>query len=573
VTVVVPPDVRFVSGSRRHGACRPGSLATALARSINNTARHVQDGKEQEGDAGVVAGERLAQPDTVRDDRTPVLSLRGATKAFGAVHALEDVSINLYGGEVHALVGENGAGKSTLVKIIGGVHQPDRGTLMVGGRDVVLAGPADAREAGIAIIYQEPTLFPDLSVAENVFIGRQPLHGAGRIDHRAMQSRARTLFERLGVQVDPDRVARGLSIAEQQIVEIAKALSLEAKVVVMDEPTAALSAHEVARLFGVIDSLREHGAAVVFISHRLEEVFATCQRVTVLRDGRLVLSQPAAGLSAGDLVRAMVGRDLADRTHQHNEPGAVVLHVAQLARAGIFEDISFEVRAGEIVALAGLVGAGRSEVARAVFGIDAYDSGGVHVGGRSIRRHSPSAAMAAGVAFVPEDRRQQGLVMDMSIAENVALASLRRLSHFGLITSSVEQRFASDWGARLQLKYGRLTNPVTSLSGGNQQKVVLAKWLSRTPSLIIVDEPTRGIDVATKAEVHRILVELAQTGVAVLVISSELPEVLTLADRILVMREGRIVADVPRENASEETIITAATGQAEVPAAVEAGSP
>jgi rhamnose transport system ATP-binding protein len=526
--------------------------------------------KEQgsEGSASGAAGPP-AQPGTSRGDQEPILSLRGATKAFGAIHALEDVSIDLYGGEVHALVGENGAGKSTLVKIIGGVHQPDRGTLTIGGRELVLAGPADARDAGVAIIYQEPTLFPDLSVAENVFIGRQPVHAGRRIDHRAMHSRARALFETLGVHVDPDRVARGLSIAEQQIVEIAKALSLDAKVVVMDEPTAALSAHEVARLFGVVESLREHGTAVVFISHRLEEVFAISQRVTVLRDGRLVLSQELKGLTAGDLVRAMVGRDLAERQHEHHERGVAVLRVEQLARAGTFEDISFEVHAGEIVALAGLVGAGRSEVARAVFGIDAFDSGAVSVAERPIRRNSPAAAMAAGVAFVPEDRRQQGLVMDMSIAQNVALASLHRLSHFGLITGSVEQRFASEWGERLQLKYGRLSNPVTSLSGGNQQKVVLAKWLSRTPSLIIVDEPTRGIDVATKAEVHRILVELAHSGVAVLVISSELPEVLVLADRILVMREGRIVAEVAREDASEEKIIAAATGQAHVPAAVE----
>jgi rhamnose transport system ATP-binding protein len=285
-----------------------------------------------------------------------------------------------------------------------------------------------------------------------------------------------------------------------------------------------------------------------------------------------VLSQELKGLTAGDLVRAMVGRDLAERQHQHHDRGELVLRVEQLARAGTFEDISFAVHAGEIVALAGLVGAGRSEVARAVFGIDPFDSGAVHVAERPIRRNSPAAAMAAGVAFVPEDRRQQGLVMDMSIAQNVALASLHRLSHFGLIMGSAELRFASEWGERLQLKYGRLSNPVTSLSGGNQQKVVLAKWLSRTPSLMIVDEPTRGIDVATKAEVHRILVELAHSGVAVLVISSELPEVLALADRILVMREGRIVAEVAREDASEEKIITAATGQAEVPAAVEAGS-
>jgi rhamnose transport system ATP-binding protein len=525
-----------------------------------NFVRNVENEPGKEAHAEGTQAPRVQRGDGPAEQE-PVLSLRAATKAFGAVQALEDVSIDLFGGEVHALVGENGAGKSTLVKIIGGVHQPDRGTLRVGGRDVILAGPAGARDAGIAIIYQEPTLFPDLSVAENVFIGRQPQHRGGRIDHRAMDARAVALFERLGVDIDPDRVARGLSIAEQQIVEIAKAISFDAKVVVMDEPTAALSANEVARLFGVVAGLREHGAAVVFISHRLEEVFAICQRVTVLRDGGLVLSRPLDGMTAPELVRAMVGRDLADRKHRKAARGAAVLRVEHLTHAGIYEDISFEVHAGEVLALAGLVGAGRSEVARGVFGIDRRDSGSVVVGDQPLRRHSPAAAMNAGVAFVPEDRRQQGLVMEMSIAQNMALASLRRLRRFGLIRSRVEKRFASEWAERLQLRYGRLTNPVTSLSGGNQQKVVLAKWLSRTPSVIIVDEPTRGIDVATKAEVHRILVELARDGVAVLVISSELPEVLAVADRILVMREGRIVDEVERKDASEEKIIAAATGQ------------
>ncbi len=496
--------------------------------------------------------------------------MRNASKAFGAVHAVQDVSIELYGGEIHALVGENGAGKSTLVKLLGGVHQPDSGTLVDSdGATLVLTGPADAQAAGIAIIYQEPTLFPDLTVAENVFIPHHPLARGRRIDHRAMSREARELFTRLGVQLDPNRIARGLSIAEQQLVEIAKALSVDARVVVMDEPTAALSAAEVARLFGVAQSLREHGTAVVFISHRLEEVFALCQRVTVLRDGRLVLSQTLDGLTAGDLVRAMVGRDIAARTHQPHEPGEPVLRVDGLRREGVFEDIGFEVRAGEIVALAGLVGAGRSEVARAVFGIDPYDAGAVYVSDQPLHGGSPSRAMSAGVALVPEDRRQHGLVMDMSIARNVTLASLAHVSHHGLLFGGRERRFAQDWAARLQVKYNRDSDPMTSLSGGNQQKVVLAKWLSRTPSVIIVDEPTRGIDVGTKSEVHRILVELARGGVAVLAISSELPEVLALADRILVMREGRIVAELEADDASEEAIMAAATGQAHVPAPVE----
>jgi rhamnose transport system ATP-binding protein len=525
-----------------------------------------------EGATEVAGASDQDGPGTGRNDSgAPVLSVREASKAFGAVRALQDVSIDLYSGEVHGLVGENGAGKSTLVKLLGGVHQPDGGALVGDdGVPLVLTGAADAQAAGIAVIYQEPTLFPDLSVAENVFIPHHPLARGRRIDRRAMTREARDLFARLGVQLDPARIARGLSIAEQQLVEIAKALSLNAKVVVMDEPTAALSAAEVARLFGVAESLRQSGTAVIFISHRLEEVFALCQRVTVLRDGRRVLSQPIGEVTAGDLVRAMVGRDIAARTHEPHEPGAPVLRVEGLTRQGIFEDISFEVRAGEIVALAGLVGAGRSEIARAVFGIDPYDSGLVRVGEKRLRAGSPSRAMGAGVALVPEDRRQHGLVMDMSIARNVTLASLARLSRHGLLFGGRERRFATDWASRLQVRYNRPSDPMTSLSGGNQQKVVLAKWLSRTPSAIIVDEPTRGIDVGTKSEVHRILVELARGGVAVLAISSELPEVLALADRILVMREGRIVSELTREEASEERIMAAATGQAHTPAPVEA---
>ena len=376
-----------------------------------------------------------------------------------------------------------------------------------------------------------------------------------------MRNQAEAIFTRLGVPLDPERIARGLSIAEQQIVEIAKALSLDARVIVMDEPTAALSAVEVDRLFGVATALREAGVAVLFISHRLEEVFSLCQRVTVLRDGGLVLTRELAGMSSDDLVRAMVGRDLPAREVSDHTAGAPVLEVGRLTREGVFLDISFQVCAGEIVALAGLVGAGRSEVARAIFGIDAYDAGSVTLAGRSLRRSSPTVAMASGVGFVPEDRRQQGLVMPASIASNIVLASLSRLARFGFIRRSTENGFAADWAVKLQIKYGRLSNPVSSLSGGNQQKVVLAKWLARRPSLLIVDEPTRGIDVGTKAEVHSLLDELAGEGVAILMISSELPEVLRVADRILVMREGRLVAEFDHTVASEETILAAATGQ------------
>jgi rhamnose transport system ATP-binding protein len=494
-------------------------------------------------------------------ETAPVLALQGASKTFGAVQALEDVSIELRAGEVHGLVGENGAGKSTLVKILAGVHPPDDGVLLVDGRELVLNGPADARDAGIAIIYQEPSLFPDLTVEENIFIGRQPLGAGHRIDRRTLRAHVDDVFNRLGVRLDPARIARGLSIAEQQIVEIGKALSLEAKAIVMDEPTAALSATEVERLFRVVESLRSGGAAVLFISHRLEEIFGLCQHVTVLRDGRRMMSRPLAGLSSDDLVRAMVGRDLVERDAAQKGVGNVVLDVERLTREGFFTDISFHVRAGEIVALAGLVGSGRSEVARAIFGVDRYDAGAVSVSGRALRRASPTAAMSAGIGLVPEDRRQQGLVMEMSIARNVALASLRRLQKLGFIRSGAERRLARDWALRLQLKYGSLANEANSLSGGNQQKVVLAKWLARNPTLLIVDEPTRGIDIGTKAEVHRLLDELAEQGVAILMISSELPEVLRLADRILVMREGKLVAEFAHAQASEESIVAAATGQ------------
>jgi rhamnose transport system ATP-binding protein len=493
----------------------------------------------------------------------PLLVVDHASKSFGAVRALEDGWIELRRGEAHALVGENGAGKSTLVKILAGVHRPDGGRVLMDGVEVVFDTTAQSHAAGIAIIFQEPTLFPDLTVAENVFIGAQPLRSGRRIDRRRMRREVELLFEQLGVRLDPDRIARGLSIADQQIVEIAKALSADARVIVMDEPTAALTQTEVDRLFGVVETLRARGAAVLFISHRLDEVFALCQRVTVMRDGRHVVTEPAAETSTQKLIHAMVGRDLdALFPKQVAELGETVLSVRRLTREGVFTDVSFDVKAGEIVALAGLVGAGRSEVARAIFGIDRADAGSVEVHGRKLPPASPNAAMAAGIGFVPEDRRQQGLVMPISIERNMALASLDRLRRFLLIPRFAERRFASEWAARLQLRYGRLSDPASSLSGGNQQKIVLAKWLARRPALLIVDEPTRGIDVGTKAEVHRLLSDLANEGIAILMISSELPEVLGMADRVIVLFEGRVAGEFDRSEASELSIMQAAAGLA-----------
>jgi rhamnose transport system ATP-binding protein len=502
-------------------------------------------------------------PSETPSNDAPLLVVDHASKSFGAVRALEDGWIELRRGEAHALVGENGAGKSTLVKILAGVHRPDSGRVLLDGAEVVFDTTAQSHAAGIAIIFQEPTLFPDLSVAENVFIGAQPLRSGRRIDRRRMRREVELIFGQLGVKLDPDRIARGLSIADQQIVEIAKALSADARVIVMDEPTAALTQTEVDRLFGVVETLRARGAAVLFISHRLDEVFALCQRVTVMRDGRHVVTASVEETTTQKLIHAMVGRDLdALFPKQIAEVGATVLKVDRLTREGVFTDVSFEVKAGEIVALAGLVGAGRSEVARAVFGIDRADAGGVEVHGRKLPAASPNAAMAAGIGFVPEDRRQQGLVMPISIERNMALASLDRLRRFLLIPRLSERRFASEWATRLQLRYGRLSDPASSLSGGNQQKIVLAKWLARRPSLLIVDEPTRGIDVGTKAEVHRLLSDLANEGVAILMISSELPEVLGMADRVIVLFEGRVSGEFDRSEASEVSIMRAAAGLA-----------
>ncbi|HEY8912346.1 MAG TPA: sugar ABC transporter ATP-binding protein [Lacisediminihabitans sp.] len=492
------------------------------------------------------------------------LSLSSATKSFGAVAALTNGTIEILPGEIHALVGENGAGKSTLVKILAGVHQPDSGRFVIDGAEVTFKSPADSKAAGISVIYQEPTLFPDLTVAENIFIGRQPRGRLGLIDRPTMRARARELFSRLGVPIDPDRVAEGLSIADQQIIEIAKAISLDARILVMDEPTAALSGVEVERLFAVSRSLRDRGTGILFISHRFEEVFDLCDRITVMRDGAFIATHATADITVDGLVREMVGRDIATLfPKQEATIGEAVLSVSSLTRVGVFSDISFEVHAGEIVALAGLVGAGRTEVARAIFGIDRYDSGTVHMSGKALRAHSPQSAIDAGMGFVPEDRRKQGLVMDLSVARNATLTLRKKLARFGLINSKDERRAAEEWSARLQVKTGSQDLSVATLSGGNQQKVVIAKWLATSPRFLIVDEPTRGIDVGTKAEVHRLLSELAVQGIAVLMISSELPEVLGMADTILVMHEGRISARLSRDEATAEAVMHAASATSE----------
>nr|WP_033351193.1 sugar ABC transporter ATP-binding protein [Paraburkholderia kururiensis] len=495
----------------------------------------------------------------------PRLELRQASKSFGRVRALIDGSLVLWPGEVHALLGENGAGKSTLVKILAGVHEPDSGELRMNGTVCRFATPGEARDAGIAVIYQEPTLFFDLSIAENIYMGRQPVDRFGRIDYGAMHREVDALLASLGVELTAEQLVRGLSIADQQVVEIAKALSLNASVLIMDEPTAALSLPEVERLFAIVRKLRERDVAVLFITHRLEEVFALTQHVTIMRDGEKVFDAPTGELSTGAIVAKMVGRDLESFYPKADvAPGEVLLAVRGLTRIGVFKDISFEVRAGEIVALAGLVGAGRSEVARAIFGIDPLDAGEIRIAGKPLAPGRPAAAVKAGLALVPEDRRQQGLALELSIARNASMTVLGRLVRHGLISASREMQLASQWGKRLQLKAGDLNAAVGTLSGGNQQKVVLGKWLATGPRVLIIDEPTRGIDVGAKAEVYGALAELVREGMAVLMISSELPEVLGMADRVLVMHEGRITAAIARAEATEERIMSAALGERDI---------
>ncbi|WP_369045289.1 sugar ABC transporter ATP-binding protein [Sinomonas sp. P10A9] len=515
-------------------------------------------------DARGQAGQQVASRPTV-----PVLELTDIHKSFGAVRALQGANLHLYSGQVTALVGENGAGKSTLVKTLAGVHQADSGHMLLDGRPVVFRDPLEARSAGIAVIYQEPTMFPDLTVAENIFMGRQPVKGGlRRIDRRAMREQTNGLFSALGVNIDPDRIAQGLSIADQQLVEIAKAISMDARVLIMDEPTAALSGTEVERLFRVTRTLLAKGAAVLFISHRFDEVFGISDWITVMRDGAHVTTAEASKLTVDGVIRQMVGRDVSSLyPKQEAVIGDPVLEVRGLSRRGTFHDITFSLRAGEIVGLSGLVGAGRSEVARAVFGIDAYDDGDVTLGGKRLRGRSPVDAIKAGMAFVPEDRRKQGLVMEMSVSRNLTLTLRKRLSRFGLLSGRAESRVTGDWSKRLQIKAGTPTSPISTLSGGNQQKVVLGKWLSTDPRVLIIDEPTRGIDVGTKAEVHRLISELAGKGLAVLMISSELPEILGMSDRVLVMHEGRIAAQLSRAEATEETVMAAAAGVRTTPAA------
>ncbi len=490
----------------------------------------------------------------------PILRLTNISKSFAGVHALRDVRLELYPGEVHALLGENGAGKSTLVKVMTGVHQPDAGDITLRGERIQLADPRAAAARGISAIYQELSIFPDLDIAENIYVGRRPTFAGGVVDWGRMRREASQLLDALGVRMDLKTRARSLSIAQQQMIEIARALSMNARILIMDEPTSALTLSEVADLFRIVRRLRDDGTAVLFISHRLEELFDIADRVTVLRDGAYVDTQPMAGVTQEALIRMMVGRQVTDLFPKKTaERGEVILRVSDLSRAGSFAGVSFELRRGEILGLAGLVGAGRTEVSQALFGVEPATGGTIEIDGRPARITSPKQAMARGMAYVPEDRQHHGLVLPMDIAANITLPTLSRFVKRGWLQDRQARQAAYEAAARMEVRATNVWQKARELSGGNQQKVVLAKWLSTDPRILILDEPTRGIDVGTKAAVHGLMSDLAAQGMAILMISSELPEVLGMSDRILVMREGRVTGLFDRGEATQEKIMQAAT--------------
>lgn len=487
--------------------------------------------------------------------------MEGVRKVFPGVVALDGVDFDLRGGEVHVLLGENGAGKSTLIKMLSGANRPDGGRILVDGAEVRIHGAQDAEKLGIATIYQEFNLVPALSVAENIFLGRQPRR-LGLVNRKQMNADAAALLARVGVDVDPRTPVSELGIARLQMVEIAKALSLETRVLIMDEPTAVLTSEEVDKLFRIVRKLREDGVGIVFITHHLEEIAALGDRVTVLRDGRSV-SQVPASTPEDELVRLMVGRSIEQQyPRERAEAGAPLLRVEGLTRGGVFHDVSFEVRAGEVVGLAGLVGAGRTEVVRAVFGADPYDSGTVEVLGKRLRCHDVNAAMDAGIGLVPEDRKGQGLVLDATIQENLGLVTLGRSTRAGFVDRAGQRKAADRISGQLKVRMAGLHQHVRTLSGGNQQKIVIGKWLLADTKVLILDEPTRGIDVGAKVEIYQLVNQLTASGHAVLMISSDLPEVLGMSDRVLVMSQGRIAGELPAHEATQDSVMALAVGTA-----------
>ena len=502
-------------------------------------------------------------------DPKPLLKMTGIAKSFPGVKALDGVDLEVAAAEIHALLGENGAGKSTLLKILAGAQTPDRGTISIDGEDVTLASPQDSQKLGIVTIYQEFTLAPDMTIAENVFIGREP-GPRFFINWPKMEAETLKLIRRIGLERSPMTLVRDLSVAEQQMVEIARALSMHSRLIIMDEPTSALSSAEVEKLFRIVRQLKSEGISIIFVTHRLEEVIEICDRLTVLRDGRNVGAGKVSETTIDGIIRLMVGREV-NALYAHRdagEPGPVALAVEGLTRlrtahdphATELKDVSLHVRRGEVLGIAGLVGAGRTEMARAIFGADPFDSGRVLIDGEPVDIRSPRDAIRHGVGLVPEDRKQQALFLAQAIRTNLSIAALDRIGRFGVFVDERKERdMVEEYRKLLNIRMASGDQAVGNLSGGNQQKVVLARWLALRPKVLIVDEPTRGIDIGAKVEVHNLLFEMAKSGIAVIAISSELPEVLAVADRIVTMREGRVTGETMRADATQEKLMTMMT--------------
>lgn len=499
----------------------------------------------------------------------PLLRMTLISKRFPGVQALDNVGLEVLPGEVHALLGENGAGKSTLLKVLSGAQQPDSGTIEFGGQRLTMTSPHDAQRRGIVTIYQEFTLAPNMTIAENVFIGREPGTGVF-VNWRKMAEETRSITTQLGLQLRPMSIVRNLNVAEQQMVEIARALSMKSRLIVMDEPTSALSSNEVAKLFRIIRDLKAQGLSIIFVTHRVEEVMQICDRYTVLRDGRLVGSGSIADTSIDNIIRLMVGRQVNAlfARREKTDPGEVVLSVEGLTRRGnaqdrnasVLAEVCFKARRGEVLGIAGLVGAGRTEMARAVFGADPFDSGRVSIDGRQVHIGSPRDAIRYGIGLVPEDRKQQALFLALAVRINLTMASHDRISRWGMfMDEEAERAMVEEYRKKLNIRMASPEQLIASLSGGNQQKVTLARWLALRPKVLIVDEPTRGIDIGAKVEVHNLLFEMASSGISVIAISSELPEVLAISDRIVTMREGRVTGEINGEDANEEILLSMMT--------------
>ncbi|MDF9844950.1 MULTISPECIES: sugar ABC transporter ATP-binding protein [unclassified Paenibacillus] len=491
-----------------------------------------------------------------------VLEMHSIAKSFGQTQALNGINFELKSGEIHALLGENGAGKSTLIKVLGGIHQPDRGEISINGNTVQIKGVHDAQAHGIGVIHQEIVLVPYLTVAENIFLGREPVTKLGLIDRKQMNAEAQEMVKELGLNLDVNTLVGELSVAHQQLVEIVKAISFNIKILVMDEPTSSLSDEEVKHLFVTMERLRQNGVSMIYISHKFEELFTITDRITIIRDGTYVGTVITKNSSPDELVAMMVGRELKNfYTRTYSRQDEVVLKVDHLSKQNVFEDISFSVHKGEILGFSGLMGAGRSELMLAIFGAYGYDNGSVSLNGEELKIKSCSDAIEKGIALVPEDRKDQGLVLMNSVGFNMTLSELKHLMKNKLIVSE-EKRSAliSTYIKSLNIKTASPDAEVSSLSGGNQQKVVLAKWLATNPKLLILDEPTRGVDVGAKSEIYSIINELAKQGLAIILVSSELPEIINMCDSVCVMREGKLTAQLAQSELSQENIMRFATG-------------